>query len=304
VVDTSGALHKVTRGLRKLGKALCAHWVQWIAAVALLGTLAAGAALYYATRVCEEHVTQAGNVIPVCRKLGTTDPPMVGLELLALLALTRFFSEISGFGISLKRKLEQASKDASAARTLATDAKSAAIGAVCTTRVTEEVTVGALRSQSGTRAADPQDTAREIDDLAHRYDTIRATQPPGILRTSQMTGVAAELVRALIGADRTSIDVPGLVSDPTSSGRRLAGYAHGYAHPAPENTRALVSALLSEPEGFGQYWAIRALAKTAATAPTALDFTTRRNLAAFLDELDPHTDRAYELRQLLSASTP
>ncbi|MGW7824692.1 hypothetical protein ACWGLF_43090 [Streptomyces puniciscabiei] len=70
---------------------------------ASLAVLAAAAALvvFFTAKVCDQELASKGTVVKVCRHQRITDPPMVVLGLVILVPLGAFFSEISGFGITL-----------------------------------------------------------------------------------------------------------------------------------------------------------------------------------------------------------
>ncbi len=50
---------------------------------------------------------------------------------------------------------------------------------------------------------------------------------------------------------------------------------------------------------FGQYWGVRALRRLVEADPAALDAATRRRLEHLATTLEPASDAADELRQLL-----
>src|SRR5690349_7872164 len=80
------------------GEAL-SNGVRLVAGAAILAALTGALVLYYRTQVCDQQLTQTGSVVNVCRTLQVTDPPVTLISLVILVALTAFFSEISGFGI-------------------------------------------------------------------------------------------------------------------------------------------------------------------------------------------------------------
>jgi hypothetical protein len=77
---------------------------------ASLVVLTAGAAvvLFFTAEVCDQQLASNGTVVRVCRHPQMTDPPMVVTGLVILVLLGVFFSEVSGFGITLKRQVEEA----------------------------------------------------------------------------------------------------------------------------------------------------------------------------------------------------
>lgn len=276
-------------------------WGQVIAGLAIALVLIVGGILYYRSTVCDQEVTQAGAVVTVCRRLQTTDPPIAGLGLVALLALTAFFTEINGFGFSLKRQVDKVRRTADEALTTAVDAKASADSARSVSQMAEDVTIGALTARTQRRAPDQAGVQQEIEHLAAAYDEIRRNQVPGPTRTTQMTAQASKMISLLAGAAPDLFDVGAHLQDEASGGRRLAGYAHVYANPDPRLTRQVVQALTAEDTAFGQYWAIRALHRLVACDPLALEPNTRRELERFLATVEPASDRAYELRRVLAS---
>ncbi|MGH9132784.1 MAG: hypothetical protein ACRDZZ_02525 [Ilumatobacteraceae bacterium] len=81
---------------------------------------------------------------------------------------------------------------------------------------------------------------------------------------------------------------------------RMAAYAYLYANPDADRMAAISDALMGERTIFGQYWGVRALRKLVDACPTALDPDLRGRLERFGSTLDPETDGAGELRQLLA----
>jgi hypothetical protein len=96
------------------------------------------------------------------------------------------------------------------------------------------------------------------------------------------------LSRLLASPDRTS---------------RMAAYAYCYANPGPEWVVLLVDAVIVEGTRFGQYWGVRALRRQVEATPAVLDATTRRRIEDFAATLEPGSDAADELRQLLRATS-
>ena len=80
---------------------------------------------------------------------------------------------------------------------------------------------------------------------------------------------------------------------------RVAAYAYRYANPVPALIGALVDAVVAEDTRFGQYWGVRALRRHVDADPASLDAATRRRLERFATTLEPASDGADELRQLL-----
>jgi len=80
---------------------------------------------------------------------------------------------------------------------------------------------------------------------------------------------------------------------------RLAAYAYFYANPDPSRIGDLIDAVTTEGTPFGQYWGVRALRRSVQAAPAPLDAPTRHRLEQLATTLEPDTDGAGELRDLL-----
>jgi hypothetical protein len=266
--------------------------------------LTAGRQIYYSTNVCDEQLTDAGTVVAVCRQLAATDPPMIAVGLIVLVALMTFFTEISGFGISLKREIrqagataKQADKKANKALSASSEAKVDAKDAQQTSVIAEGVSLAAGNRVAGAQAASLD---YEIAALIAEYNDIRTTQLSGTERLSKMTALMTSLVAWLYGVSLSRFDVRAHLSD-ADGGRRLAGYAYPYANPTPTFTLELVEALLREETAFGQYWAIRALRRSLLDDPSTLTAHDRKRLEDFRQKV-PDTDRARELDRVLAGS--
>ena len=80
---------------------------------------------------------------------------------------------------------------------------------------------------------------------------------------------------------------------------RVAAYAYLYANPVSARIVELVDAVAVEDTRFGQYWGVRALHRQVEADPSALDAATWRRLEHLVTTLEPASDAADELRQLL-----
>lgn len=266
---------------------------QWAAAA--LVALAAGTAmvLFFTTDVCDQQMASNGNVVTVCRHPQMTDPPMVVLGLVILVLLGVFFSEISGFGITLKRQVEEA--------------RSAAQEAIRETREVEArhqetaddladgVREALSRAQPGGRPVVPA-SADPVGRLAARYNEIRWTMPSGQARTQAMSDVVDEMVNLLRGARDFDVESHLRSGD---RGLRLAAAAYLYANPDPAWGRALAEAAVSEDKPFNEYWALKALREVFRGHCEFLDAETRNLLQRRLNQLLPGNDRAGQIKKLL-----
>jgi hypothetical protein len=215
-------------------------------------------------------------------------------------ALGAFFTEISGFGLSLKRDVRDAKDTAHSAKIAADEASVTSRSADTTAQVAQNVSLETL-PRRGVRATGAKQTLEtEIASLAQEYDTVRHTQDSGSARTSTMTSIITKMIALLNNVEADSFDVSSYLRSP-DEGMRLAGYAYLYANPDPRRAQE-VSATLMQEKPFGQYWALRTLRRLVVADPSSLDLNTRRSLEGLLGSLAPNTDRAYEIRQVLDAA--
>lgn len=272
--------------------------VQWssievLAGVFVLVIVSAGVVAFLIVDVCDQQLAPTGQVLSVCRHLQASDPPILALGLLVLPALGVFFSEVSGFGISLKREVKVAKEAAQAAREVAETVRAD------NSDLAEGVGQALTRSRPQARMRLAAGEGDAIAELADRYNTIRWTMPSGPERTMAMSSVVSQMVEVLREAGSPQVSAH-LQSD--DRGFRLAGYASLYGDPDPDKAPELIAALLSEDKPFGQYWALKALLRTMDTHPVGLDGQTRRSLAGLLDEVGRGSDRGHLLQDILDRS--
>lgn len=96
---------------------------------AALGVAACAAYLvimFFTVDVCDDQLAVNGTVHRVCRHPQLTDAFMAPVAALTVVALSTYFAEISGFGITLKRRLDRVEDVAADARNEARDALLAA----------------------------------------------------------------------------------------------------------------------------------------------------------------------------------
>jgi hypothetical protein len=84
---------------------------------------------------------------------------------------------------------------------------------------------------------------------------------------------------------------------------RMAAYAYLYANPDPIRIGELIDAVTTEGTPFGQYWGVRALRRSVQAVSTPIGVPIRRRLEQLATALDPDTDGAGELRDLLREAT-
>lgn len=275
-------------------------WVRRAAGALIALALGAAAVLYYSTEVCDQHLTQAGSVVTLCRKLVITDPPMAALGLIALVALTAFFSEISGFGFSLKREIRSSIKKSNEALSRASSAQHEAHSARQTSEIAQEA---ALNTTGSRRLSNAPSLGTQISHLISQYNTIRSQEKSSAARTNRLSTIASRMVSALSGAPLDAFPITDYMHS-GDDGNRMAAYAYIYANPEIGLASALTNAILLERTRFGQYWAIRALGRVIAKGGYGLDSKSTQDLADLLSRLEPGSDRAYELGQLLSEIQP
>jgi hypothetical protein len=103
-----------------------------------------------------------------------------------------------------------------------------------------------------------------------------------------------------VTADLPSRELSELL-DSDDRGVRLAAFSGIYSRPDPDLAQQLTAVVCEEDKPFGQYWGLRALRRVVDADPGALDRNSRRRLEELLRKVPSGTDRAYELREILSA---
>ncbi|MBA3249024.1 MAG: hypothetical protein H0T66_01630 [Geodermatophilaceae bacterium] len=274
-------------------------------------------ALFFSYEVCERRFTGGDTPEEACRKLDLTDPPVVALGLVLLLSLSAFFSEISGFGLTLKRELRAVQDDSRIARGDAREAKQVADGAAGdaaqargasasanqVAETAQETSIAAARGDAAALTSRSSDDSDAVRVLAEEYNRIRRNQRSGSRRTSAMTGVVGRMI-ALLSRNPAAAGWPG-VSDflaGDDGGLRLAGFLSCYTNPDPRRIQEVAQAVLRDETPFGQYCGLRSLNRLLALDPESLDRNTRRQLSEWGGTLGAGTDRAFELRRALQVS--
>ncbi len=256
----------------------------------MVATLAAIVFSFFYLRVCNQEVTGRGKALEVCRHLEATDPPVIAAGIVVLAFLGVFYSEISGFGLSLKREVAHATS-------VAEDARQTAKSAQSTAQVAENLSLTPSPSKTGT-IPERQELEQTIDSLAEEYNAARREMSSGSARTAKMTTIVSSMISKLKNVQPMLFNVSAYL-DSADEGKRLAGYAYLYANPDPSQAPK-IAATIGEDKPFAQYWALRTLRRQLQLDPEALDLNTIRDLEALLGTLGPGTDRAYELRHLLT----
>jgi hypothetical protein len=293
----------------------------------LIGIFLAGAVLaFLSVRICDDQVTNDGRVVKVCRHLGAADPPVPALGLILVALLSFFYSEIQGFGFTLKREIRETRRVADAAHATSLqnrqdigETKKVALQNKQDIGETEsdlkEVSSQVFGQQGPAEALAPAEEQPEpaepsapiaedpvIAKLAQDYNRIRLTMPRSAARTRAMTDIVNQMRSYFEGVE--SFDLASRLNS-SDRGLRLAAYVYLYARPDPSWTSALVASLLDkEDKPFGQYWALLALERQCDRHPAALGRDDRRRLDTFLEELPEGTDRAVALQRVLRGCSP
>lgn len=266
---------------------------QWMAASLAVLVAVAAVVLFFTAEVCDQQLASNGTVVRVCRHPQMTDPPMVVTALVILVVLGAFFSEVSGFGITLKRQVEEAHSTAQEAirETRQSDARHQETAEDLADGVREALS----RAQSTSRPTDPP-PGSPVDRLAARYNEIRWTTSSGHERTHAMSDLVDEMVRLLRGVRDFDVDRHLHSGD---HGMRLAAAAYLYANPDPAWGPVLAEAAVTEGKAFNEYWALKALREVFRGHCEQLDAATRSLLQRRMDELGPGVDRSEQIRKLL-----
>ena len=243
---------------------------EWIAIVVLLTATTYLFVSFLDKLVCDEELTNTGDLKGVCRHISLT-PPVTAVGLIMLAVLSIFFSEVSGFGFTLKARLDEVDQKAKAAASESADAKRDARLAL----------------------------------LAARYNEVRTDFEAGKERDRVMKPVFDEMVAVARTDD--DLDVQRYLRS-ASGGMRLAGYAYVQAHGRVEWLPDLLNARRSETLHFNEEMDLRALRILLAGRCDRLDMTLRAELKKRMRECTenahkkkPHeeSNRALEIEKLL-----
>jgi len=191
--------------------------------------------------------------------------------------------EVSGVGKIELRELERTAQEALGAATSAAQKADLALAGA---------------SGRGT-AAQPTThaSAQDVAALVREYNRIRETQRSGPARTTAMTAVVRRMIDVSSSMPLTAVQDALRDKD---RGQRLLAYAFLYTRPEPSLLNDLMDAVRGEDTPFGQYWGIQALGKVIGSMQRVqINDGVVRRLRAFAAELQPDTDRHYELSRLL-----
>jgi hypothetical protein len=268
-------------------------------AIAIVVVVAGATVTFFTVHVCDQQLSARGAAVKICRHLNGSDPPSIAAGFVLLALFSVFFTEISGFGVTLKREVATLKQNQEINRVEFARTREVARDATEQAAEVGEKLVGGLSMDVEPSVAQEAEMRDDpIQPLADEYNKIRLTMPSGAARTTAMTRVVTKMVAALRQVQR--FDVARHL-DSSDRGLRLAGYAYLYDNPDPHLVPALVDSMMDkEDKPFGQYWALRALRHQAEADPSALDASTRRRLERdFMPRLPSRSDRAMELAAIL-----
>jgi hypothetical protein len=260
-------------------------------------------AVFFFGRVCNDQVS-SGKVVSACRHLQASDPPVIAMGIVILAVLGVFYSEISGFGISLKRRVDEVDQTARKGLQLAEQTQE-------DTQNLHETTADlgdGIRKVWGQPRGTPGPASREeaespttarVRDLADQYNRLRATVPSSNQRTQQMAEIVNELRRLL--KEIPDFNVAEYLKS-TDRGLRLAAYAYFLEHKAPQYLQELLKAVYEEDKPFGQYWALMALHQQVQTFRERLRDVDVTELSSLAQRLGPHQDRARLANDIVAAA--
>ncbi len=271
--------------------------VQWVAGSIAVVAVAHVAVAFFTVDVCDQQLAGSGAVVTICRHPQMSDPPIAALGVLVLAALGFFFTEISGFGFTLKRTVEAAAQTAQDAARVADEARES----IKDIEVDVREGVGEALSKASAPASRSLDDLDPIDRLAARYNEIRWTTPSGSSRDTQMSDILDRMTTTL--RDTTDFDVAAHLRS-TDAGKRLAAVAYIDTHPDPQWIGELVNMTLMETKAFNETRALRTLRRLIEGHCDRLTPAARQQLQRRQSDLRPTSGRANEIRQLLAACPP
>jgi hypothetical protein len=259
-------------------------------------------ALFQLGRVCDPQVIGSGKVVMACRHFRATDPPMIAAGIVIVGALSAFYSEISGFGISLKRRVDEASQAARASLQLgelnlhATQRLNETTADLADFNRGATLRFGDMVAEFADSAAGADPLAR-VHQLAAEYNELRGTMPSGDERTVLMNEIVQGM-RSSLRASK-SFDVSANLGS-ADRGMRLAGYAYLLDHSDPQRVSQLALAAANEDRPHPQYWALEALRHQLMTTAQPLPEDDMIKLVRAAQPLDPNSARARQINGILA----
>ncbi len=257
--------------------------------------------LFFRSTVCDDELAQSGQVVSVCRHVQAGDPVVLAIGVVILAALGMFYSEVSGFGVSLKRKVDESAQTASAGLQMAKEVRAK-------TEQLEE-TAGDLadfnKEQVQGFAIPPEPAGvvgaegldNEVRRLAAEYNWLRGTMPSGRDRSVLMDETVLKLRRTLQSVDHFDVARYLAIED---RGIRLAAYAYLVDHPSTVSLQSLVRAAINEDKPFGQYWALKAIGHQMTLSSDQLNAADLAALSDLGRRAGAGTDRAQEISRIVN----
>ncbi len=268
----------------------------------LVAVVVALTAVFFSGRICNDQVS-SGKVVSACRHLQASDPPVIAMGVVILAVLGVFYSEISGFGISLKRRVDEVDQTARKGLQLAEQnqedterLRETAEDLTDHNRKVLDLPGGAPSPAGREQAESP--TAR-VRDLADQYNRLRVTMPSSDERTRRMAEIVNELRRLLKEIPDSSV-LEYLNS--TDRGLRLAAYAYLLEHKAAQYIQEVLKDVYTEDKPFGQYWALQALRQQVLTYGIRLRDVDVTELSSLAQRLGPNQDRARLANEIATAA--
>jgi hypothetical protein len=146
--------------------------VKWMAGFAVIAGVGLIIIAFFTINVCDQQPTSTGSFVTVCRHLNATDPPVIALGAVVLALLGVFYSEISGFGLTLKRSVEVAARTAHEAANEAREASQS----IADLRERLRTELGRAVRDEIRRSGSAPGTLYEGDGAPRRGRNVRITQ--------------------------------------------------------------------------------------------------------------------------------
>jgi hypothetical protein len=155
----------------------------------------------------------------------------------------------------------------------------------------------ALAAERSVAAPAQAGAEQSLAELIKKYNDIRRDQKSGSIRTENMTRVVREMTELV--PRLSSFDLSKLLMS-EDDGARLAAYAFLYERPRSGDLRSLTESLVKhESTPFGQYWALKALKRVLNNnSQQSIPPDVVAMLRSYRAQIQPGTDRDYELRQI------
>jgi hypothetical protein len=211
----------------RLGTVKANQWAGWV--FILFGVVFLFM-FYLSYTVCEDRVSNSGAVSRVCRHTQISDPPVVAIGLIIITGLGLIFSEVSGFGVTLKRQIDKASHDASEAK-----------------------------EQSQEASHDASEAKRQSQEafLAAKYSAILTYKTASSERAAEINEIFGEMQDAV--DEVQDFDVLAHLGNKHDAGMRFTGYAYVSRHPDSKWIPAFIRSIEEETIPINEEVALRVL---------------------------------------------